>query len=80
MPTWKIDEIDGKKVDYGFRRTLILWKMLKGQFFFYRIIKQFRKLIHTYFRNKIFLLGEMVICASYFLAVNHIMELSWYFI
>jgi len=33
MPTWKIDEIDGKKVDYGFRRALILWKMLKGQFF-----------------------------------------------
>lgn len=47
MPTWKIDAIDGKKVDYDFKKTLISWVMCKEQFSVW-IRKQFRKPIHKY--------------------------------
>lgn len=30
MPTWEVEEQDGEEVDYGFRRNLIVPRMLQG--------------------------------------------------
>lgn len=34
MPTWTIDEINGKKIDYGFRRVFIFGRCLRGTFIY----------------------------------------------